>query len=510
VLVTDSNSILMSGALQKLPRGILCLITGALMPLAYAPGNISFIAILCPALLLLVWIGSSPRNAFRYGYLFGLGMFGVGVYWLHISINMFGGVNIIGALLITALLVAFLSLYPALVGYIGRRWFSQNDAMFLLIAAPALWVVAEWTRAWFLTGFPWLNLGYSQTDSFLSGLAPLFGVYGVTWLTILIAALLVCLYRYKRQCGLAVVVAIALLSVSCWSLTQINWTKATKENVAVALIQAAIPQELKWRPELREQSLELYMKLSAPHWGDALIIWPETAIPAFNYTVTNFIEKLGALTDRHDSTFLSGIPSKEAEVSAYYNSVMMLSDGKTALYHKQHLVPFGEYLPLKSLLGVILDFLRIPMSDFSPGQQESPVLSTNGMSIGVSICYEDTFGEEVIKALPEASVLVNVSNDAWFGDSLAPHQHLQMARMRALESGRYMLRATNTGISAVIDEKGKIVVRSPQFKPRALSARITLFEGSTPYVLWGNIPVVICAFLSIILLLVFQKRKKID
>lgn len=495
--------------IRKYPRSLLCLMIGALMPLAYAPFNIFFIAIICPAILLLTWIDSSPRHAFRYGYMFGLGMFGFGVYWLHISINIFGGVNIIGAILITALLVAFLSLYPAMVGYIGRRWFGKNDAVFLLIAAPALWVLAEWTRAWFLTGFPWLNLGYSQTESILSGLAPVSGVYGVSWLTVFMAALLACLYRYKRRWWLANVVAITLLSIGSWSLTQIHWTQAKKDNIAIALIQAAIPQELKWRPELRQQSLELYMELSEPYWGNDLIIWPETAIVAYSYRVPDFIEKLNKLTVKHHTTFLSGIPSKELEAKTYFNSVMMLADGEISWYHKQHLVPFGEYLPLKVLLGVLLDFLQIPMSDFSPGQQATPLLLSEDLSIGVSICYEDTFGEEVIKALPEATVLVNVSNDAWFGDSLAPHQHLQMARMRALESGRYMLRATNTGISAVINEKGKVVKQSPQFEPTALSTRITLFEGSTPYARWGNIPVVITA-LFLLALLVLIRRHSAD
>ncbi len=181
---------------RNIPPSIFCLLIGALMPLAFAPLNIFFVAIVCPAILVLFWLRCSPPQAFHCGYFFGLGMFGVGVYWLHISINMFGGVNILLAIILTALLVAFLSLYPALVGYIGRRWFKSNDAIFLLAACPALWVISEWVRAWFLTGFPWLNLGYSQIDSFLSGPASLFGVYAVSWLTFIISSLLACLYHY--------------------------------------------------------------------------------------------------------------------------------------------------------------------------------------------------------------------------------------------------------------------------------------------------------------------------
>ena len=492
---------------KKFPASIVCLFAGALMPLAYAPLNIFFIAILCPALLLVLWLDRSPGLAFRYGYFFGLGMFGVGVYWLHISINMFGGVGIVGAILLTALLVAFLSLYPALVGYIGRRWFGKSDVMFLLLAVPVLWVLAEWARSWVLTGFPWLNLGYSQTDTFFSALAPLLGVYAVSWFTVMIAALLVCLYRLQRQGAPAVLAALVLLCLSNWSLTKVDWTQLEKDNVSTALAQAAIPQQLKWRPELRQQSLDLYMKLSEPYWGNDIIVWPETAIPAYSFSVPELMDELKILTKKHETIFLSGLVDKKPGASNYYNAVMMLADGKTGWYHKQHLVPFGEYLPLKFILGVILDKLEIPMSDFSAGQAQAPLLEANGISLGISICYEDTFGEEVIKALPEATLLVNVSNDAWFGDSLAPHQHLQMARMRALESGRYMLRATNTGISAIIDEKGRIVKQSPQFEATALSARVSLFKGSTPYVLWGNYPVVIASLILLLCLFYFQKKR---
>jgi apolipoprotein N-acyltransferase len=493
--------------ISKLPSAVICLLAGALMTLAYAPYDIFFVAIICPAILLIIWSNNSPAKAFCHGYLFGLGMFSTGVYWLYISINLFGGMNFLGAIFFTFLFIAFMSLYPAIFGYISRRWFAQNNTVYLILACPTLWVLTEWTRSWLFTGFPWLNLGYSQIDSVLSGIAPIFGVYGITWLCILIAGLLAYLYSSKGKHSLTIIFSIIILSITSWSLTQINWAKNLEKNISVALVQAAIPQKLKWRPELRQQSLELYMQLSEPYWGNDLLIWPETAIPAYHFTVPDFIEKLSKLSNKRGTTFLSGIPSKKKEAKEYFNSVMMLSNGDTSWYHKQHLVPFGEYLPLKPIFGVVLNFLQIPMSDFSAGIIEAPLLITKDLTLGISICYEDTFGEEVIKALPEASVLVNVSNDAWFGDSLAPHQHLQMARMRALESGRYMLRATNTGISAIINEKGKVVNQSAQFEATTLSAEIRTFEGSTPYAMWGNYPVVITAFL-IVFLIIFQTRKK--
>ncbi|NKB36517.1 MAG: apolipoprotein N-acyltransferase [Gammaproteobacteria bacterium] len=492
--------------LIKPPRFILCLLLGALMPFAYAPFNIFIIALLSPALLILIWSDSSAEQAFRSGYLFGLTMFGGGVYWLHISINMFGGVTLVGSILITAALVAFLSLYPALTGYISKRWLSKNEKLWMLIVVPAMWVLSEWCRSWIFTGFPWLNLSYSQSDTFFSAITPIFGSYGLSWLTIFIAALLALIYRSRGRVSVVGMVMLVLISITCLSLGKIDWTRYTGKTINVALIQAAIPQKLKWLPEMREKSLELYMNLSAPHWQDDLVVWPETAIPAYPSTIPDFIDKLTQLTSKRQTIFLSGIPSLEHDSRKYYNSVMMLAGQKTGWYHKHHLVPFGEYLPLKPVLGILLDFLQIPMSNFSPGNQSKPILTNDELSIGISICYEDTFGEEVIKALPDAEVLVNVSNDAWFGDSLAPHQHLQMARMRSMESGRYLLRATNTGISAIIDEKGKVLKQSPQFKATALSAEAKLFQGATPYVVWGNLPIITLALLFLLFSLLIQKR----
>jgi apolipoprotein N-acyltransferase len=243
-----------------------------------------------------------------------------------------------------------------------------------------------------------------------------------------------------------------------------------------------------------------------PYWGYELIIWPETAIPMFYHQALPVIEKLRELAQQHHTEFITGIPFMDPESKKYFNSVIVI--GKTPdIYHKRHLVPFGEYLPFDHWLRPLLDFIQIPMSDFSAGHFAQPLIRAGGIPIGISICYEDVFGEEVIEALPQAQLLLNVSNDAWFGDSLAPHQHLQMARMRAMETGRYMLRATNNGISAIINEKGKIVAQLPQFEPRALSGRARLFSGATPYVLYGNKVIVILCFLMAVISTVLEKSK---
>jgi apolipoprotein N-acyltransferase len=259
---------------------------------------------------------------------------------------------------------------------------------------------------------------------------------------------------------------------------------------------------------MRRTSMRLYADLTRPYLGADLIIWPETAIPALYHQVRGYLDDMARLAARHGSSLLAGIPVWDAGSDRYYNSLVVLNDGKRAFYHKKHLVPFGEYLPFADTLRGLLQFLHIPMSNFSPGPDVPPLLVAGGIHLGVSICYEDTFGEEVIEALPAAEVLVNVSNDAWFGDSAAPHQHLQMARMRALETGRYMLRATNTGVSALIDEKGNVLRTTPQFRPEVVSGRVELFRGQTPYATTGNYPVIGLAFLLLVITAVLEHRRR--
>ena len=401
--------------------------------------------------------------------------------------------NLAGSLLITLLLVAFLAIYPALVGYLGKRWFYHSKPAFLLLGMPALWVLGEWCRSRLFTGFPWLNFGYSQIDSPLAGLAPITGVYGVTWVTILSSGLVIMIYHAAGKYKLLSFISLIIIWGGTGQIYLKDWTEVSG-NISTALIQGAIPQKLKWKPELREKSFNLYLDLTRPYLNSDLIIWPETAIPALYHQVPDLTARLQELTGAGGGSLITGIPVRDQDTGNIYNSAVLF-DGSTVVYHKRHLVPFGEYLPLRFLLHPVFRFLKIPVSDFTPGTQSKPLLPGTDFDTGISICYEDTFGEEVIESLPEAGILVNISNDAWFGDSLAPHQHLQMARMRAKESGRYLLRATNTGITAIIDEMGWISSRSEQFKPVALTGKVLLFTGSTPYAKTGNIPVLMLALI---------------
>jgi len=473
------------------------LISGAALPLAYSPYDFYPLAIIAPSCLVYLWLRATPSKAFVFGYLFGLGMFGVGVGWLHISINLFGGVNLAGAYILTLVFVAFIALFPALAGYLGARLRHHDYPRFsALLLIPAVWTLLEWIRSWFFTGFPWLNLGYSQIDSLLQGLAPVTGVFGISFAMMLTAGALAILIRSNWTDRIIVSALTILLWTVCAIFARQEWTTPLPESITVALVQGSVAQELKWTPEMRKPTMDRYLELTKPYLGRDLIIWPEAAIPAFYDQIPEYINTLLALTAQSHSSLVLGLPYRDMNIEKYYNSVILLGEN-TSFYFKRHLVPFGEYLPLNSLLREVVDFLHIPMSDFSSGEDLPPLMHAGKFTIGISICYEDTFGEEVIDALPLADILVNISNDAWFGDSAAPHQHLQMARMRALESGRYLLRATNTGITAIINEKGKVIDALPQFTSTALSGVARLYTGMTPYARMGNYPVLLLVVLVV-------------
>ena len=478
----------------------LALIAGAMLPLAFAPFHFFIIALISLALLFRVWLSVSAKRAAWRGWLFGLGMYGVGVSWVYVSIHTYGGVPFAMAVFLTALFISFMALFPALLGYMLARFANRLSAGLLLVFVfPAAWVMQEWVRGWFLTGFPWLSAGYSQIDGPLVGYAAVAGVYGVSWFLALTAGLIVFFLLYRRVAcrrGLiSVCVAVAIWVVG-YGLYRVDWVTTEPREISVALLQGNISQEMKWLPEVRRPTIDLYADMSRAHWGADLIVWPETALPDFYHRAEGFIQSFGEEARENNSDVLMGVLYIDKETQRYYNSMVSLGE-EPAFYHKQHLVPFTEYLPLKWLLGGLVDFMNVPMSDFSAGSRDQPLLEGAGYKIGMSICYEDAFGEEVIWALPEASLLVNVSNDAWFSGSIAPHQHLQMAQMRAIESGRPMLRATNTGLTAAFDHKGRLLDSIPQYKVGVLKTTVQPMTGATPYAVMGNTFTILLAFLSL-------------
>jgi apolipoprotein N-acyltransferase len=489
----------------------LAFFSGLVTPFAFSPYFLFPLAFVSIAIIIYIWTLSTPRLAGIYGYIFGLGFFGSGVSWLHISINIFGGVNLIGSYLLTFLLIAFLALFPALCGYLSSRLYIHRwPAISIIIGIPAYWTLSEWIRSWIFTGFPWLNLGYSQSDSILNGLAPLLGVFGVCLSVVLICACLTGLFIVDKNKRYICLLTAILIWGASWIGGELEWSKPLDQSLSVALIQGAVPQEIKWNPAMRQPTLDLYRELTLSNLDNDLIIWPEAAIPAYYHQMQDYINGLSRLAINNDFKLLTGIPVWDENTENFYNSIVLIGNDLD-FYYKKHLVPFGEYLPLKFLLGGIVKILNIPMAYFSSGPDKAPLIDTGNYKIGISICYEDIFGNEVIQALPDAALLVNVSNDAWFGDSVAPHQHMQMARMRAMETGRYMLRATNTGVTAIIDEKGRILSSSPQFIPASLTGEVKLFTGHTPYSRLGNYPVIIyCLAVLGIMVYIANSSKRIN
>jgi len=492
------------------PRAdLLALLAGALLPLAFAPLSLFPIAVLAPALLFLLWLDVTPRRALWRGLLFGIGQFGVGVSWVYVAIHDFGHSGVPLAVLLTALFAGVLALFPMLLGFLAARFLRGPDWLRLALLFPAAWTLVEWCRGWVLTGLPWLNLGYSQIDAPLRGLAPLAGVYGVTLGVALSAGLLALFMLAGRRTRIAVFTGLSVFWFAGVLLARIDWTEASGPPLRVSLVQGNIPQDSKWSPEQVQHTLDLYAGLTRQHWDSRLILWPEAAITAFYHEVAgDYLPGLAREAHTHGTDIVLGIPVREPGTRRYFNSLLALSE-RPGFYHKRHLVPFGDYLPLEEFLRGLIRFFELPMSGFSSGPEGQPLLQAAGQKLASAICYEDIFGEELITALPEASLLVNATNNAWYGNSLAPHQHLEMSRLRALETGRYMLRVTTNGVSAIIDQHGSIRARSPQFETHVLSGEAVPYTGATPYVRVGNLPVILLAFGILIVGILAARRRPV-
>ncbi len=463
---------------------------GAAAVPGFAPTELAVLPVLSAAGLLWLWQqAATPRRAAALGFAFGLGLFLAGVSWVYISLHDYGAMPAPLAAVATLLFCAFLALYPALVGYVQAR-INGPVAARQLVLIPALWTLSEWLRGWVLTGFPWLSLGYSQTATPLRGYAPLAGVFGLSWLVWLCAALLLALLRPSRR-G-AAVAALALVLGLGHVLDRIEWTQPQGAPITVSLLQGNIAQDLKWDAGRFASTVQLYQHM-IERSAARLTILPETAIPRFlDLLDPALVSALAASARGHDGDLIVGAPLRDGP-GRYYNSAISLGASPTQRYDKIHLVPFGEFIPPG--FGWVLSILKIPLADFSRGGTAQAPLELAGQKIAVDICYEDAFGEEIIRALPQATLLVNVSNVAWFGDSLAPHQHLQISQLRALETGRGMLRATNTGMTAIIDHHGRVVAALPAFTQGTLSGNAQGRSGATPYVRWGNAPLLLLAAL---------------
>jgi apolipoprotein N-acyltransferase len=459
-------------------RPLLAASVGAASVAGFAPFELFPVPILALALLFRFWRQTpSPRGAAWLGFCYGLGFFLAGVSWVYVSLHDVGGMAAPVALVATLLFCAYLALFPALAGYLSRRLASADFWKHSFLLA-GIWAITEWLRGWAFTGFPWLALGYSQTPpSPLAGYAAVLGSYGVGLLAALIAGLLAWLSVDGGRSKPAWLALLVLLGGGAL-LRGMDWTQPEGKPLAVSLLQGNIAQSLKWEPERLPLSVDTYTGLAQKHPA-ALTVLPETAIPLFFHEVPR--ETLAALA-RHGDVLL-GVAVRHRQ-GGYVNGAVAITADRVQSYAKRHLVPFGEYVPPG--FAWFFDLVRIPMSDFSAGPADQPPLQIAGQKIAPNICYEDLFGAEILRALPEATLLINLSNTAWFGDSLAQPQHLQIARMRAIETGRMMLRATNTGITAAIAPDGRVLGQLPPFSAGALRIEAQGYQGVTPYLRWGD------------------------
>jgi len=481
------------------PR-LIAFLLGALAVAGYAPFHLYPLAILALAGLFRLWRAQiTPRAGFALGYCYGLGLYGAGVSWVFVSLHDFGGMPWPLAALATAGFCTFLALFPAAAGWVSAH-FHKRRAW----AMPFAWVLAEWVLNWIFTGFPWMALGYSQAPhSPLAGLAPVLGVYGVSLAAAACAALVAAwLGGAARR---RIIAALLVFWVAGSTLKQVEWTAPAGEPIRVSLLQGNIPQDLKWQPEEIRSTLETYHELARQNPAQ-LVVMPETALPLLpEHVPAEYFESLIAQARISGGDMLLGLPEKVD--GRYYNSMVSLGTAPVQVYRKSHLVPFGEFIPLKSVIGWVYDdLLNMPLADLSPGPATQRPLQIAGQKVAVNICYEDVFGEEIIRQLPEATLLVNASNDAWYGRSLAAHQHRQISQMRALETGRMMLRATNTGATAVIDPQGRVLAEAEHFTATALTGQAQGYSGATPYVKWGNWPAILLAALALGLLWVREKQ----
>lgn len=475
----------------------LVLASGAASSLAFAPYRLFLLMPLLLAALLFA-VQRWPQRTFLLGWLWGLAAYTSQFYWIYISLHDIAGLPWPLAGTLTLLLPAYLALFPALAVWLSQKLGSGQTSRWLLLF-PALWTVGEWLRSWLLTGFPWGAIGYSQiTESPLAGLAAVTGIHGVSYAVALSASLFLLIMQWQRKWQLALFASLlaGLWSGSHW-LKQQQWTTPAGEPLNVTLLQGNIPQSLKWDPAMFEETLATYYRMVATAPPSDLILLPETALPVFLGDLpSGFLTMINGEAERNNSVLISGIPRRTQDGSGYLNAVVVLNDPSAPYYAKNHLVPFGEFIPLPTITGWLYRYMNMPLSGFSRGGDMQAPLAVKDQRIAFNICYEDGFGEELIGPAAKATMLANVSNLAWFGQSNAMSQQLQLSQARVLETGRPMLRATNTGMTAIIAANGEVqTVAAPDLR-QSLSSRVQGMHGLTPYMQYGNQPVLLfCAAL---------------
>lgn len=453
-------------------------VIGLIMTFAYAPFSQWYLVF--PIFLLLCWPLPilDQKQSFYRGLWFGLGYFGAGMSWVHISIYQFGDTGLILATLFTFSFVALLALFPALaLGALNRFFKEETKATYWLAAWPLCWMAFEWLRSWIFTGLPWLNLGHTQISGPLAVFYPVLGASLVSLLICWLVAILILWLRMKRPAMHIASVLAVLIIGSGLIFSGKDWVTPRGESLSVISLQPKVSQDKKWDPEYRMESM-WYLLQNTEGLDQDLVIWPEAAIPALPYQVPDFLETMDALAVAQGQTILTGIPLYEEE--KFYNGIILLGRDQGE-YRKRHLVPFGEYVPFEEQIRGLIAFFDMPMSSFSKGSHDQPQLQIGQYKIALAICYEIIFPGLVEQQLTGADYLVTLSNDAWFGDSHGPVQHLEIAQIRALENGIPIIRSTNDGVTAFINARGELQKTLGKGLQGSLEHDVQLYQGMTPY-----------------------------
>ena len=477
----------------------LALVAGSSLTLSFAPFEWWPVAIAAPALLMWLWQGATPRRAAVLGFWFNFGTFAVGTYWLYISLRILGHAPIPLAVLLMLGLAAIMGAYHALLGWTVAKFLPARGMLRWLLGIPGAWLLIEWWRGWFLSGFGWLSLGYAHTDNWLGALAPVIGQYGLGLVTLVMAGVVVTLVSGEKRERIVAGAVFVALWAAAFFLRGVEWTQPFGRPVEVAVVQGAVPQDDKWIDSNLDNILELYQSKNREAFGADIIFWPESAIPDLANNHIDYYRDVYAEASAHGSSMVMGTlraePDPRTGQNEYFNSVLAMDKATPGIewHDKHHLVPFAEFFPVPKFVRNWLRLTNLPYSDFNRGAAQQEPLSAGGQKIAAGVCYEDAYGSTLLPVMDRATLLANVTNDSWFGRSTARNQHLQISRLRAMETGRPMVRAANDGISAVIGSRGELVATAPEYEANVMRARVQPRQGFTPYARTGNWPVVCLA-----------------
>lgn len=501
----------MSDKILNLPNKLallIALVSGALITLSFAPFNIWPIAIISLVAFALLLKEQSFKSVLWRSFAFGVGFYSAGIHWIYTSIHNFGGAAPLFAAFLVFMFACFMALLFCIPFYIYAKWFNYHR-LALSLALPACWMLGEWIRTWLFTGFPWLFLGYAHLDTWLAGWAPVTGVISISFILALSAGVIAeWIWRYKREATKDIpLLILSSAAVLLWGigagLKTITWAEPDTQPITVGMVQPNIDQSIKlsFNQDSELAALNQLRELSENLWTNKWVIWPEAAIPTSltYHDALPFLEEINKQAALNESSLFTGVIYEDREKHKYYNSIVGLGNGY-GFYHKRRLVPFGEYVPFEEQLRGLIEFFNLPTSFIHLGPQDQHGLIANGVRITPAVCYEIVYPDLIATSAKETQVLLNVNNLGWFLDSIQSKQFMQMAQMRALETGRYLVYSTNNGPSAIIDNKGKILSHSDSFKAQTFTGTIYPVKDWTPFMIVTSGPVVLLGTLILLAL----------